>query len=332
MRLRSLFLLTVLSLAAITSAQPPAAPNVTDAQGRKQGPWAKSWPNGGVRYQGQFKDDKPVGEFKHFDEEGRLSTVQRHAGDGRVSRAEHFHADGGLMAAGKYVGQAKDSTWNFYGTDGKLRKVERYANGALNGEQLTYYPSGQVAESEMRVNGQQQGPYKSWFPNGKPKSEATYLHGEPEGRMTFWFPDGKKEIEGNAVNGDRDGTWYYFNPDGTLQLQALYSKGELVKERFENGKFTEYYDDEQVKSEVTYKKGKRDGPFTEWYDNGRWVMKPMQPDPERGTPGEVERVLEGQKKRREGTYVNAMLEGEVKEYDEQGKLVKTTRYAGGEEQ
>lgn len=236
------------------------------------------------------------------------------------------------MATGKYVGQAKDSTWSYYGQDGKLRKVERYANGELSGEQVTYYPGGQMAESEMRVKGVLHGPSKSWFANGKPKSEATYVNGEPEGRMTFWYPDGKKEIEGNAVNGDRDGTWYYFNPDGTLQLQALYAKGELVKERFENGKFTEYYDDEQVKSEVTYKKGKRDGPFTEWYDNGRWVMKSLKPDPEQGTPGDVERVLEGQKKKREGTYVNDLLDGEVKEYDEQGKLLKTTRYAGGEEQ
>ncbi len=57
----------------------------------------------------------------------------------------------------------------------------------------------------------------------------------------------------------RDGTWFYFNKDGSLQLQALYAKGELVKEKKENGTFNEYYDDEQVKSEVTYKKGKARG-------------------------------------------------------------------------
>jgi antitoxin component YwqK of YwqJK toxin-antitoxin module len=46
----------------------------------------------------------------------------------------------------------------------------------------------------------------------------------------------------------------------------------------------------------------------------------------------VQRVLEGQTKKREGTYVNDLLEGEVKEYDEKGKLVKVTRYVGGVEQ
>ena len=257
--------------------------------------------------------------------------MQQHAGDGKVSRARHFHPNGSVMATGKYVGQLKDSTWNYYGADGKLRKVERFRSGKLHGEQTSYYAEGQLAEREERVDGLLHGPSKSWFPNGNPKSEATYVNGEPEGRMTFWFPDGKKEIEGMSVNGDRDGTWLYFNPDGTVQLQALYAQGTLVKEKKENGVFKEYYDDEQVMSEVIYKKGKREGRFTEYYDNGTWTMRPVTPDPELGGPADVERVLVGQAKKREGTYVNDLLDGEVKEYDEKGKLVKTTRYAAGVE-
>jgi antitoxin component YwqK of YwqJK toxin-antitoxin module len=150
--------------------------------------------------------------------------------------------------------------------------------------------------------------------------------------MTFYFPSGKKEIDGQVVNGDRDGVWYYFNADGTIQLQVLYARGVMVKERKENGTFKEYYDDEQLKSEITYVKGKREGKFTEYYDNGQWLMKPVPADPNLGTPADVQRVLEGQTKKREGTYVNDLLEGEVKEYDEKGKLVKVTRYVGGVEQ
>lgn len=329
---RILFTLIAVLCAAFTFAQPPAAANSTDAKGRKQGAWSKTWPNGKVRYQGQFMDDKPVGTFMHWDENGKLTSIQRHAGDGKVSRAEHFHPNGALMAEGKYVGQAKDSTWNYYAADGKLRKVERFQAGTLHGEQLTYYPNGQLAEREHRVEGELHGEMKSWFDNGTLKSEANYVKGQPEGRMTFYFPSGKKEIEGQVVNGDRDGVWYYFNADGTIQLQVLYARGILVKERKENGTFKEYYDDEQLKSEITYVKGKREGKFTEYYDNGQWLMRPVPADPNLGTPADVQRVLEGQIKKREGTYMNDLLEGEVKEYDEKGKLVKVTRYVGGVEQ
>lgn len=330
-RISILFLTALMSVAA--TAQPANGPiNTTDAKGRKQGSWSKTWENGTVRYVGQFEDDRPIGTFKHYDPDGKLTTIQAYVGSTNMSRARHFHPNGTLMAAGNYVDRTKDSTWNYYSEDGKLRKVERYRLGVMDGEQVTYYPDGSVAEREVRKDGVLDGPLKSWFADGKLKSEAVYQAGEPEGTMTFYFPNGRKEIEGQNVNGMREGTWYYFNEDGTIQLQALYSKGELVKERKENGTFKEYYDDEQLRSEVTYKKGKREGAFVEYHDNGKWELKPMGSDPVMGTPADMERVLSGQTKMKEGTYVNDLLEGEVKEYDEKGKVLKTTRYKAGVEQ
>ncbi|MCB0765482.1 MAG: hypothetical protein KDB84_12290 [Flavobacteriales bacterium] len=325
-----LFACLLLLFAPLAQGQPPDGANMTDAKGRKQGSWSKSWENGKLRYTGQFKDDRPTGTFRHFNEEGDLTTVQVHAGDGRTSRAEHFRPDGTLMARGRYFDQEKDSTWTYYFPDGGLNRKEHFRNGTLHGEQVTYYPGGQVAERRTYENGLLNGESKSWFANGKLKSEATYVNDEPEGRMIFYFPKGNKEIEGMMVNGLRDGTWYYFNPDGSLQLQALYAQGELVKERKENGTFKEYYDDEQLRSEVTYVKGSREGPFTEYHDNGKWQLRPVPADPVRGTPEEMERVLVGQTKLREGVYRNDLLEGEVKEYNAQGKVIKTMRYAAGE--
>ncbi|MDQ3101147.1 MAG: hypothetical protein M3R08_07155, partial [Bacteroidota bacterium] len=77
-------------------AQPPSELNGSDAQGRKQGAWAKTWSNDTLRYEGQFKDDLPFGEFKHYDEEGRLTTTQIYLSDGMSSLAKHFHSDGSL--------------------------------------------------------------------------------------------------------------------------------------------------------------------------------------------------------------------------------------------
>jgi antitoxin component YwqK of YwqJK toxin-antitoxin module len=329
---RIILLILLFAIPTVLAAQPGVGGTVNsvDAQGRKQGTWVKTWPSGKVRYEGAFKDDRPIGEFKHYDEDGVVTSIQQHVGDGKVSRARHFHPNGALMATGKYVAQKKDSTWNYFDASSQLRKVERYAKGVLHGVQEVYYANGRLAEQENLVEGFRQGESKSWFDSGVLKSEATYAKGEPEGKMTFYYPSGKKEIEGNMVNGDRDGTWYYFNTDGSLQLQVLYRKGVLVKERKENGTFKEYYDDEQLMSEVNYKAGKREGPFVEYHNNGRWVVKAMPSDPVMGTPSDMERKLEGQTRKREGTYRNDQLEGDVKEYDEKGKQIKVTRYAAGE--
>lgn len=320
-----------LYMAPVALAQP--APNRTDAQGRKQGEWARAWDhNGRLRYTGTFKDDKPVGEFRHYDEAGVLTTILRHAGDGRVSRAEHFHPGGKPMAQGRYVDQRKDSVWSYFDEQGALRRKEEFRNGTLHGDRISYYADGRVAEHDRYRNGMLHGQQQAWFADGSPRNEARYEDGVANGTMTFYYPGGKKEIEGRMLDGDRDGAWIYYNKDGTVQMQVLYSRGKLVREKKENGTFQEFYEDEQLRSEVNYRKGLREGPFTEWYDNGRWGMEKVPADPVSGVPAFEQRVLKGQSKKREGTYRNDLLEGEVKEYDEKGKLTKRVVYKAGVEQ
>ncbi len=320
-----------MSLGLLTTLVVAQPANRTDAQGRKQGEWARTWDhNGRLRYSGTFKDGRPIGEFKHYDEEGALTTIQRHAGDGRTSRAEHFHAQGRVLARGKYVDQKKDSLWSYFDAHGALRRTEGYRMGTLHGDRISYYPDGRVADHEYFREGVQHGEHKAWFADGSRRLEARYENGVANGMMTFFYPGGKKEIEGRMVNGDRDGAWFYYNPDGSIQLQVLYSRGRMVREKKENGTFKEFYDDERPMSEVTYRKGMREGPFTEYHDNGQWVIEMVPADMALGAPAFEQRVLKGQTKKREGTYRNDLLDGEVKEYDERGKLLRTTRYMAGE--
>ena len=48
----------------LATAQGDQTINRTDRDGKKQGHWIKKYPNGHVMYDGYFKNDKPIGEFK----------------------------------------------------------------------------------------------------------------------------------------------------------------------------------------------------------------------------------------------------------------------------
>lgn len=332
MPVRACLTLFATLLMLVASAQPPAH-NQKDEKGLKQGQWSRTWAESTqIRYEGQFKDDVPVGRFTYYSTQGKVESIVDHYPGGKASHARHFHPNGKLMAEGRYVGQEKDSVWTYFDTESRLRSTERWTAGKKDGEQLTFFADGKVAEKATWAKGVQQGVFEQRFDNGQVKHKATYQQGEPEGVVTYYYPSGKKEIEGSMVNGDRDGSWYYFNEDGTVQIQVLYKQGEYVKDRKENGTFKEFYDDEKLKSEVTYKAGRKEGRFTEWNDDGAWTTKPVQVGPPGGEKSDLERVLEGQTKKREGTYKNDLLEGEVKEYDEHGKLLRTVNYVSGNPQ
>ena len=46
--------------------------NQTDSKGRRQGQWRDFYPNGQLRYEGEFKNNKCKGTFRYYDEQGNL--------------------------------------------------------------------------------------------------------------------------------------------------------------------------------------------------------------------------------------------------------------------
>jgi len=190
--------------------------NQSDANGMKQGRWTKTYSNGVPRYEGQFKNDKPYGEFKHYYENGTLKAITIYSPDGVVARTKTFHENSNLMAVGKFIQQKKDSVWTYYSeVDGKLISDETYRKGVLNGLSRTYYPeTGNIAESIEFKNGIKQGKLRKYFPEGNIMTEGTYVDDQLDGEFTLYFPDGSTQLKGQYKNGIQIGQWHYFDEQG----------------------------------------------------------------------------------------------------------------------
>ena len=157
MTFRSILLSCFTLLATVGMAQPGAAVNQKDAQGHKQGPWQRNWAESSqLRYTGQFKNDKPVGDFIYYSTTGKVESRIDHYVGSDAAHAKHFHPDGKLLAEGRYVGEDKDSTWNYYDTDGILRSTEHWKKGKMEAYEYTganlEYALGQEGYKAAAVN------------------------------------------------------------------------------------------------------------------------------------------------------------------------------------
>lgn len=219
-----LFILLQLSL-------PAQDINQTDDQGLKQGKWVKTYQNGATRYEGQFRNNKPYGQFKYYSEYSNLEAVTNFSDDGVIAYTETFHENGQPMAKGKYINQKKDSTWLFFSdVDGALVAKENYKNGVLDGESITYYPESEtLAEVIIYKNGLKHGPYFKYFPNGEIMVQGSFKDDMPNGLFEVFYPGGKPEIRGEYQNGNKIGDWDYFAEDGTKMSEEEFKEQEEVK-------------------------------------------------------------------------------------------------------
>ncbi len=199
-------------------AQDKVVVNQTDALGRKTGVWESRFSNGQPRYQGQFRQGRPEGEFRYFFESGKLRATNTFEPGGLRAYHKSWAENGILVAEGIYFNQQKDSTWRFYSdVDGLLISEDDFQDDLLHGTAKVFYPaSGQLAEISMWQQGRKHGPWKKFFPDGMTMAEGSYADDQPDGLTIFYHPNGKIHIRGSYNNGLKAGIWETFDEDGNL--------------------------------------------------------------------------------------------------------------------
>ncbi len=220
-----------------------------DASGKKQGYWKKKNDKGELVYEGEFKDDKPVGTFKHYypgDTARRAVTYYKDGGN--IAYAKMYHQlTGKLMAQGKYIKEEKDSIWIFYDDAGALLSKDNYKLGKKDGKCLVYLPDGTLAEEKNYKNGLEEGPFKQFYDGKLVKGEGKYVNGKMEGKTSYYYPNGVAAATGVFKNGHKDGVWIYKDKEGKLKDKELFKNGVQANKK----ETEEYFKKNKVPGETT---------------------------------------------------------------------------------
>lgn len=203
-----------------------------DASGKKQGYWKKKdEKTGKLLYEGEFKDNKPVGTFKHYySGDTAKKAVTYYKDGGKIAYTSLYHQrTGKIMAKGKYINELKDSVWNFYDEAGVLISKDVYKLGKKEGKCLVFLPDGSLAEEKNFKNDVPEGPFKQYYDGKLVKGEGKYVNGKLDGKVSYYYPSGKFAATGIYKNGNKEGVWLYNESDGKLKDKELYRNGVQVK-------------------------------------------------------------------------------------------------------
>ena len=202
---------------------------ITDSQGLKQGYWKKKDASNKLVYEGEFKDDKPVGTFKYYYPNDSVRAVMKFKNEGKIAYARLFHPNGKRMAEGKYINkEIKDSVWNYYDEAGVLISMDKYKSGKKHGVCRIYFPDGKVSEERNYKDDVLEGDFKDFFDGVSLKSKGQYVNGKMEGRVSYFYPNGVEVAAGYYRNGLKSGPWYYKTESGKIREKELYKNGKLA--------------------------------------------------------------------------------------------------------
>lgn len=211
--------------------------NQVDSQGRKQGKWAKKYESKSVlQYEGQFKNDKPIGKFVYKYPNDRVKAIIIHDEFSSRSEAYMYHENGKLMSFGIYKNQIKDSIWTHYSISERLSFKETYKNGKLDGLKTIYYVPEQLQNKSTVVmqtltyeNDVLSGPTEEFFPDGIKKMDGTYKNNALDGVVNKYHPNGQKEFVLRYKNEKKHGWWFTYNNQGQEIGRKYFYYGRELK-------------------------------------------------------------------------------------------------------
>ncbi len=201
--------------------------NQTDNLGRKQGHWIKKYPNGNLLYDGYFRNDSPVGEFKRYYETGPLKSDLIFSPSGKEAIATLYYQNGFKASSGKYVNQLKEGKWKFFSafTEGFLISEEEYSLDKRNGLAVNYYPDSTVAEKINYTADIRNGEWTKYHPSGSLHMRTIFRNGRLDGIFEAFFENGRPEVTGQYRNDIKEGLWTVYKKDGTIKFRTEYLSG-----------------------------------------------------------------------------------------------------------
>jgi antitoxin component YwqK of YwqJK toxin-antitoxin module len=209
-----------------------------------------------------------------------------------------FYTDGTIQLEGVYKHGLKNGVFKYYDPKGNLKTIEKYLDDQKQQD------AEEVAKLEIK---------RDYFPNGKVKIEGTYRNGLAEGvrrefneagevEKSYLMKSGQVTAEGIIeASGQRKGEWKEFFPDGKTKAKGLYV------DDFKSGYWEYYHQNGMVEQKGKYDaKGRLSG-LWQWFDENGNVL-------------------------REENFRNGLNDGQLTEYDSQGKIIVQGEFIDGKEE
>ncbi len=253
------------------------------------------YPNGQKSSEGWLQDGQPEGWWKSYNEQGVL------------------------VSEGNRKNHQLDSIWTFYNELGEKTLVISYKMGKKDGDRIQYFKQEYVVEhwSEDTLVGD----VKTYHTDGWLKKTTPYDLGVPHGMEKEFNDTGlvvavanfyrgvltrRERINRTDNFGYKQGNWKYFWQNGNLKMEVTYLNDKIngfLKRYDENGNFLSVEKYTQGELVADAKETKQLERKVAYHSNGQ--------------PSII------------ATYYNGVPEGVRREFDEDGKVVKSYSYEDG---
>jgi len=195
------------------------------------GPYEEYFSTGQIKTKGLYDKNGRTGEWTSYYSNDSVQSKLFYSENVRVGRQFFFSPKGKISSDEYFNDEGESIRLKLYDHEGKMQDQKYEYDSVLIKD---YYPSGALKFSILKVNNVNHGIIETYFPNGKLKSQKPFIYGLDNGIAKRWDYNGNLAVEVPYVMGNRDGQVKGY-VDGILSYTDTY------EDDLSQGPYTEYY-------------------------------------------------------------------------------------------
>ncbi len=224
-------------------------------------------------------EGQKIGEWKYFDRNGMLSSVENFDENGKNGVAKSYASNGQKTYEATYLDNELNGEIRWYYDFGKLKREGQVNDGLYCGEFRSYFGDGTMSAKNYYIDGYYHGKQYYYTVDGELERIDTYANGKKmnvelhfegnayhqtrldsgKGVYELKFPHGETMGRIEFSNYKDNGATIYYFVNGNVQAEGVLINGS------KNGGWKYYHPNGQLSAEGVYSMGDQEGEWR-WYD------------------------------------------------------------------
>lgn len=193
---------------------------IVDESGNLNGRWKDFYPDGKIRAEGAYSDNRRTGMWKFYNAASKVEQTGSFNNGRPDGLWTWYYDDGSVLREEEYFQGQRDGQYTEYSREGEIITTGQYSDGEKNGEWK--FKSGDFTEEGRYIIGLKDGQWKSYYSSGKLKFRGNYVQGNPDKQHLWYYESGKVKEEQYYQMGIRQRTWKKFDEEGVPVLVITY--------------------------------------------------------------------------------------------------------------